>query len=136
MWLAETSFVNRTRRFFNSVGNEIMSWITLWSDEISETEEDCNPTKQPADGKKCTTNGAVPKEDVSGMGITVGHIVDNPTFPFDGDFEITSTDGFGNVYTLYDHRTGSLDVPPTLLVRPVTYLVVNSENGILRIEIG
>lgn len=130
-------FRQSDHELFKSVGTEIMSWITLWSDEIGETEEDSNPTKQHEDDKKCTTNSAVPKEDVSDMGITVGHIVANPTFPFDGDFEITSTDEFGNVYTLYDHHTSNLrHVPTTLLVKPVTYLVVNSENGILRIEIG
>ena len=68
------------------------------------------------------------------MAITVGHIIDNPTFPFDGDVEITSTDDDGTVHTLWDNWCK--EVPADILCRQITYMVVNKEFGRLRIEIG
>lgn len=73
------------------------------------------------------------------MSITVGHIVDNPTFPFDGDVEITETDGDGTVHTLYDDKSKDFwgrEIPPEILCRKITYMVVNGEVGRLRIEVG
>lgn len=70
------------------------------------------------------------------MHITVGHIVDNPTFMFDGYFEVTTTEDDGTVNVLYD---SFFDDPKKLsaeiLIEPVTYLVVNSGSGKLRIEV-
>ena len=68
------------------------------------------------------------------MSITVGHIIDNPTFPFDGMVEITETEDDGTVYTLWQDEYGghpSVDI----LIRKVTYMVVTS-HGTLRIEVG
>lgn len=73
------------------------------------------------------------------MTITVGHIIDNPTFSFDGNIEITETDGDGTVHTLYDDTNRdfwSKDIPAELLCRDITYMVVNSANGNLRLEVG
>ena len=72
------------------------------------------------------------------MHITVGHIVDNPTFSFDGKFEITSTEDDGTVFTLFDSDMmyNGENVPVELLVEPVTYMVVNSATGTLRLEVG
>ena len=71
------------------------------------------------------------------MTITVGHIIDNPTFPFDGRFEVTETDDDGTVHTLFDSERmiDGEDIPAELLIEPVTYMVVNSEFGRLRIEV-
>lgn len=66
--------------------------------------------------------------------ITVAHVIDNPTFMFDGDHEITHTDDDGTVRTLYDSRDGK-EFPAELLTEPVTYMVVNKSTGVLRIEV-
>lgn len=70
------------------------------------------------------------------MHITVGHIVDNPTFMFDGRYEITTTDDDGTVNVLYDSLYDDLDkLSAEILIEPVTYMVVNSGSGKLRIEV-
>lgn len=70
------------------------------------------------------------------MRITVGHIIDNPTFMFDGWFEITTTDDDGAVNVLYDsYDDMDKEIPAELLIEPITYMVVNSEKGRLRLEV-
>ena len=70
------------------------------------------------------------------MSITVGHVIDNPTFMFDGWFEITQTDDDGTVHTLYDSYDDiDKEVPAELMIEPVTYMVVNKEKGRLRLEV-
>ena len=70
------------------------------------------------------------------MTITVGHVIDNPTFMFDGWFEITTTDDDGTVHTLYDsYEDLPKDIPADLLIEPITYMVVNKEKGRLRLEV-
>lgn len=70
------------------------------------------------------------------MHITVGHVIDNPTFMFDGWFEITTTDDDGTVYTLYDSYDHMYkEIPAELLIEPITYMIVNKEKGRLRIEV-
>ena len=71
------------------------------------------------------------------MHITVGHIVDNPTFPFDGDVEITETDDDGTVHTMFDSRHNSWsDMTTYILLHRITYMVVNKSTGVLRLEVG
>lgn len=70
------------------------------------------------------------------MRITVGHIIDNPTFMFDGWFEITTTDDEGEVKVLYDsYDEMDKEIPAELLIEPITYMVVNKEKGRLRLEV-
>lgn len=70
------------------------------------------------------------------MTITVGHVIDNPTFMFDGWFEITNTDEDGIVNVLYDSLDDmEKEIPTELLIEPITYMVVNKEKGRLRIEV-
>lgn len=70
------------------------------------------------------------------MHITVGHIIDNPTFMFDGWFEITTTDDEGEVKVLYDsYDEIDKEIPAELLIEPITYMVVNKEKGRLRLEV-
>ena len=70
------------------------------------------------------------------MRITVGHIIDNQTFMFDGWFEITTTDDDGAVNVLYDsYDDMDKEIPAELLIEPITYMVVNSEKGRLRLEV-
>lgn len=70
------------------------------------------------------------------MAITVGHVIDNPTFMFDGWFEVTTTDNDGTVHTLYDSLDDiDKEIPAELLIEPVTYMVVNKEKGRLRLEV-
>ena len=86
----------------------------------------------------------LPQSDLSrnpDMSLTVGHIIDNPTFPFDADIEVTETDEYGNVVTLWDDQAdgvweNNLQIPAELLVRRITYMVLNTEKGRLRIEVG
>jgi hypothetical protein len=71
-----------------------------------------------------------------GMRITVGHVIDNPTFDFCGRYEITTTENDGTVNVLYDsERDMEQDIPDELLIEPITYMVVNTSNGRLRIEV-
>ena len=75
------------------------------------------------------------KEIIESMKITVGHIIDNPNFPFDGDFEVTSTEEYGDVNVLFDSTMDDPDqIPAEILIMPVTYMVVNKNK--LRIEVG
>ena len=70
------------------------------------------------------------------MSITVGHVIDNPTFMFDGWFEITTTDDEGEVKVLYDSYDDiDKEIPAELLIEPITYMVVNKEKGRLRLEV-
>ena len=70
------------------------------------------------------------------MTITVGHVIDNPTFMFDGWFEITTTDDDGEVKVLYDsYDEMDKEIPAELLIEPITYMVVNKEKGRLRLEV-
>ena len=70
------------------------------------------------------------------MTITVGHVIDNPTFMFDGWFEITTTDDEGEVKVLYDsYDEIDKEIPAELLIEPITYMVVNKEKGRLRLEV-
>ena len=70
------------------------------------------------------------------MTITVGHVIDNPTFMFDGWFEITTTDDEGEVNVLYDsYDEIDKEIPAELLIEPITYMVVNKEKGRLRLEV-
>ena len=70
------------------------------------------------------------------MHITVGHVIDNPTFMFDGWFEITTTDDEGEVKVLYDsYDEIDKEIPAELLIEPITYMVVNKEKGRLRLEV-
>ena len=70
------------------------------------------------------------------MTITVGHVIDNPTFMFDGWFEITTTDDDGEVKVLYDsYDEIDKEIPAELLIEPITYMVVNKEKGRLRLEV-
>ena len=70
------------------------------------------------------------------MSITVGHVIDNPTFMFDGWFEITTTDDEGEVRVLYDSYDDiDKEIPAELLIEPITYMVVNKEKGRLRLEV-
>ena len=72
---------------------------------------------------------------VQDMKITVGHVIDNPTFDFNGWFEITTTDDEGTVHTLYDsYKDMDKNIPADLLIEPVTYMAVNGE-GRLRLEV-
>lgn len=70
------------------------------------------------------------------MTITVGHVIDNPTFMFDGWFEITTTDDEGEVRVLYDsYDDMDKEIPAELLIEPITYMVVNKSKGRLRLEV-
>ena len=72
------------------------------------------------------------------MHITVGHVIDNPTFMFLGEFEITTADANGDVHVHYDsQRDFGEDVPVYLLTENVTYMAVNesTEPPRLRIEV-
>ena len=70
------------------------------------------------------------------MTITIGHVIDNPTFMFDGWFEITTTDDEGEVKVLYDsYDEMDKEIPAELLIEPITYMVVNKEKGRLRLEV-
>ena len=70
------------------------------------------------------------------MHITVGHVIDNPTFMFEGWFEITTTDDDGTVHVLYDSCDNFVkEIPAELLVEPITYMIVNKEKGRLRLEV-
>ena len=70
------------------------------------------------------------------MSITVGHIIDNPTFMFFGNFEITTSEDDGSVTVLYDSLR-DIDSEPSveLLIEKVTYLAVNENANPVRLRI-
>ena len=75
-------------------------------------------------------------KELPDMNVTVGQVIDNPAFMFDVWFEITTTDDDGTVYTLYDsHDDIGKEIPAELLIEPITYMVVNTAKGRLRIEV-
>ena len=87
----------------------------------------------------CCTEDLVKMIEAENMAITVRHIVNNPTFPIDTLVEITETDDDGTVHTLwndYGHNFWSREIPEELLRKQITYMVVNSSTGILRLEVG
>lgn len=59
------------------------------------------------------------------MHITVGHIVDNPTFYLGNQFEIVDMDDDGTVHILYDSYGNTDDVPTELLTRNVSYMIAS-----------
>ena len=69
------------------------------------------------------------------MRITVGHVIDNPTFDFNGRFEITTTDEDGTVRTLYDSDRDDGFVPCELIIETVTYMAINEAENKLRLEV-
>ena len=65
------------------------------------------------------------------MRVTVGHIVDNPTFNI-GNFEIVD----GTFNTLYDSGNDNKPVPTEFLVKTVTYMTASqSRPGVLVIYV-
>jgi len=68
------------------------------------------------------------------MSITVGHIIDNPTFDTEIAFRIATWDGSTDWNDLYNSRTDDGDVPAELLIQKVTYLTI--DDGQLVIEVN
>jgi len=78
-----------------------------------------------------------PKEDVAEkMTITVGHVIDNPTFDCHAECEITQTYDDGYVEVLWDTRKDGNKIPVDILVQKITYMIVNTNTGVLRLEVG
>ena len=70
------------------------------------------------------------------MRVTVGHIVDNPTFNLGNNFEIVDLLDDGTVNTLYDSRNNNKPVPTEFLVKTVTYMTASeSRPGVLVIYV-
>ena len=68
------------------------------------------------------------------MSITVGHIIDNPTFDKEFAFRIATWDGESEWVDIYNSRTSDEDVPSELLIQKVTYLTI--DDGQLVIEVN
>lgn len=74
------------------------------------------------------------KQEAQDMSITVGHVIDNPTFDFGGKFQIitTATDDHSVFTVLYDSiRDNTKDIPADLLIKPVQYMSTNEHNGLV-----
>lgn len=69
------------------------------------------------------------------MSITVGHVIDNPTFDTEFAYKIGRWDDTESDWVpLYDSRTADEDVPAELLIEKVCYLTI--DNGQLLIEVN
>ena len=72
------------------------------------------------------------KQEAQDMSITVGHVIDNPTFDFGGKFQIIDVDETGFIDVLYDSiRDNTKDIPADLLIKPVQYMSTNEHNGLV-----
>jgi hypothetical protein len=72
------------------------------------------------------------KQETPDMSITVGHVIDNPTFDFGGKFQIIDVNETGFIDVLYDSiRDNTKDIPADLLIKPVQYMSTNEHNGLV-----
>ena len=69
-----------------------------------------------------------------GMDITVGHIVDNPTFDTCFEYRIVTAEPDGSWRDLYNSREADDDPPVELLAQNVTYLTLGDNTLILEIR--
>ena len=77
-----------------------------------------------------------PKKNVAqGMHITVGHVIDNPTFDTCFDYRIVSREPDGDWCELYDSRTDENSVPTFLLTENVTYITLGDNTLILEVNV-
>jgi len=71
------------------------------------------------------------------MTITVGHILDNPTFDCTACYQIVSVDADDTLHVLYDSRDEKSfdDRPPAdLLIENVTYITIRDGKLILEVN--
>ena len=76
------------------------------------------------------------KQETPDMSITVGHVIDNPTFDFDGNFRIITADEAGHIDVLYDNMwDNTKDIPADLLIKPVKHIMTPSGSNGLVLEV-
>lgn len=76
------------------------------------------------------------KQEAQDMSITVGHVIDNPTFDFDGNFRIITADEAGHIDVLYDNMwDNTKDIPADLLIKPVKHIMTPSGSNGLVLEV-
>ena len=73
-------------------------------------------------------------EEVVSQELTVGDIIDNPTFDKEFAFRIATWENESDWVDIYNSRTSDDDVPAELLIRKVTYLTI--VDGQLVIEVN
>lgn len=69
------------------------------------------------------------------MNITVGHIIDNPTFDTEFAFRIVTDEEDGSWTDLYNSRETDDPVPTFLLVENVTFLTIIDNQLILEVRV-
>lgn len=70
----------------------------------------------------------------AGMDITVGHIVDNPTFDTCFEYRIVTDEPDGSWRDLYNSRESDDGPPVELLAQNITYLTLGDNTLILEIR--
>ena len=119
---------------YANIPNKIME--SMVQDAIEEQDESGDNVFTAIDKEYERRKGELQKykQDVQDMSITVGHVIDNPTFDFGGKFQIitTATDDHSVFTVLYDSiRDNMKDISADLLVRPVQYLTTSEHNGLI-----
>ena len=74
------------------------------------------------------------KQDVPDMSITVGHIIDNPTFDYNSDFIIQADDEDNTV--VYESN-GIIwdDIPSELLILPIKYITTRGYKLVIEVHV-
>ena len=68
------------------------------------------------------------------MSITIGHIIDNPTFDTCFDYRIVVADDDGSWIDLYNSRFADEDPPAELLIQKITYLTLGDNTIIMEVR--
>lgn len=117
---------------FANVPKEIME--SMVEDAVEEQDESGDSVFTSIDTVFQKRKGELQKykQDAQDMSITVGHVIDNPTFDFGGKFQIIDVDETGFIDVLYDSiRDNTKDIPADLLIKPVQYMSTNEHNGLI-----
>ena len=69
------------------------------------------------------------------MHITVGHIIDNPTFDTEFAFRIVTDEEDGSWTDLYNSRETDDPVPTFLLIENVTFMTIIDNQLILEVRV-
>ena len=69
------------------------------------------------------------------MHITVGHVIDNPTFDTEFAYRIVTDEEDGSWCDLYNSRDNDDSVPTFLLTENVTYMTLGDNQLILEVNV-
>ncbi len=68
------------------------------------------------------------------MGITVGHIIDNPEFDANLEYRIVKVEEDESWTDVYDSQNADDDPPAELLIEKVTYITIGDNKLIMEVK--